>query len=165
MEKEIQIKEEIRQWSTEVLELPSQEFNGLPPCPYAKKAWRDNKVRLRVIEKIKDCDLIKEQCPDDDSVDVVAWVGYESMSTGEFDEWIDNQNKNHQGTWTIGFHPDHPVDESLDEFEGNGAPEYALILIQSLGHLSKSSNRIFNKGYYDKYSKSDINHINRRNII
>ncbi len=159
------IVQEIRQWSEQVLEIPSEEFNGLPPCPYAKKAWMQDKVRMHVTSNIKDCIRIKKECPDDDTVDVVAWTGYEKMSVEEFDQWLDEQNENHNGIWVIGFHPDHPVDESLDEFEGNGAEEYALILIQSLRHLAKSSSSIFKRGYYDNYSQPDINHIKQRNSL
>lgn len=157
------IAEEIRQWSEKVLEVPSEEFNGLPPCPYAKKAWVQDKVRMHVVSDIENCIQIKKHCPDDDSVDVVAWTSYEKMSAEEFDQWLDDQNKRHKGVWVIGFHPDHPEDEALEEYEGNGAPEYALILIQSLRHLSESSNRIFSKGYYNKYSQPDIKHIKKRN--
>jgi hypothetical protein len=56
------------------------------------------------------------------------------------------------------------VDESLEEFEGNGAPDYGLILIQSLKHLSKSSESIFKKGYYNNYSQQDKEHIKERNL-
>ena len=30
---------EIRSWSKHALEKPLDYFNGLPPCPYAEKAW------------------------------------------------------------------------------------------------------------------------------
>jgi len=158
------ISEEIRDWSKKVLEVPSDEFNGLPPCPYAKRAWMKDKVRMHITSDIEECIRIKSDCPDDDSVDVVAWVDYDKMSADEFDQWLDDQNEKHNGIWVIGFHPDHPEDEALEEYQGNGAPEYALILIQSLRHLSESSKKIFSKGYYDKYSQSDINHIKERNI-
>ena len=164
MEEEEQIKQEIRQWSLEVLEIPSDTFNGLPPCPYARKAWKQNKVRVHVAEEISKALEVKEACPDDDSVDVIAWTGYESMEVDDFDLWIDRQNEDHGGIWMIGFHPDHPVDDLLEEFEGNGAPEYGLILIQSLRHLSKSSQSIFKRGYYNNYSPSDIKTTQRRNI-
>ena len=38
------IKKEIRQWSKHALEIPNSEFNNLPACPYAKAAWKDDKV-------------------------------------------------------------------------------------------------------------------------
>ena len=159
------IAQEIKDWSSKVLEVPSQVFNGLPPCPYAKKAWAKDKVRMHITGNIKECLTIKEDCPDDDSVDVVAWTGYGKMSADEFDQWLDEQNEKHDGIWIIGFHPDHPADEALEEFEGNGTPEYALILIQSLRHLVKSSESIFKRGYYKNYSQFDINHIKKRNIL
>lgn len=161
---EEKIKEEVRQWSKEILEVPSEEFNGLPPCPFARKAWARGKVRFNMIHNLSECGEIKENCPDDDSVDVVAWVGYRMVPVDEFDNWIDKQNENHGGIWTIGFHPDHPENESLGEFEGNGSPEYGLILIQSIKHLSKSSESIFKKGYYNNYSQEDKKHVKERNL-
>jgi hypothetical protein len=38
------IEADIRKWSHEFLEVPNDKLNGLPPCPYAKQAWLDNKV-------------------------------------------------------------------------------------------------------------------------
>lgn len=162
---ELMICEEIEEWSHKVLEVSSREFNGLPPCPYAKRAWAKDKVRQSIISDLDECDTIKSNCPDDDSVDVVAWTGHGKVSVNEFDDWLDHQNENHNGIWIIGFHPEHPVDESLEEFEGNGSPDYGLILIQSLKHLSESSEAIFKKGYYNNYSKQDIEHINKRNKL
>ena len=159
------IKDEIREWSSKVLEVPSSIFNGMPPCPYAKKAWDTGNVRFNVIENVNDCIEIKDKCPDDESVDIVAWTKFDKMTSDEFDQWIDDQNENHNGTWIVGFHPNHPADEALEEFEGNGAPEYALILIQSIRHLVKSSKTIYKRGYYKNYSQFDINHINKRNKL
>jgi len=159
------IRDEIRDWSEKVLEVPSDEFNGLPPCPYAKRAWMQDKVRMHITSDIEQCISIKNDCPNDDSVDVVAWVEYDKMSADEFDQWLDDQNENHNGIWIIGFHPDHPIDEALEEFEGNGSPEYALILIQSFRHLVKSSETIYKRGYYKNYSQFDINHIKKRNKL
>tara|TARA_B100000963_G_scaffold350817_1_gene361575 strand:- start:2402 stop:2953 length:552 start_codon:yes stop_codon:yes gene_type:complete len=165
-EKEINlIKEEIRIWSKEVLEIPESRFGGLPPCPYARQAWAKNKVRVHVVSDLGDCLTIKDMCPDDDSLDVVAWTGYESMSADDFDTWQDEQNEKHSGKWLLGFHPDHPEDEDAGEFVGNDAPEYGIILIQGLTHLSKVSNTLFNRGYYNSYPKSEIKLIKRRNEL
>ena len=94
---EAKIQEEIRQWSREVLEVPSKEFNGLAACPFARKAWAKGKVRFNMIHNLNECGEIKRNCPDDDSVDVVAWVGYQEVPVDKFDNWIDEQNDNHNG--------------------------------------------------------------------
>ena len=38
------IEEDIISWSKDFLEIPNVKLNGLPPCPYARKAWADDKV-------------------------------------------------------------------------------------------------------------------------
>ena len=38
------VEADIRKWSNDFLEVPNAKLNGLPPCPYARKAWADNKV-------------------------------------------------------------------------------------------------------------------------
>ena len=38
------IVQEIKEWSKHTLEVSNPEFNDLPPCPYAKAAWQENKV-------------------------------------------------------------------------------------------------------------------------
>ena len=40
------IKKEIRDWSKHALEVSSPDFNNLPPCPYAKAAWQEDKVGI-----------------------------------------------------------------------------------------------------------------------
>ena len=38
----------IDDWIQNFLSKPSKTFNNLPPCPYAKKAWLDNKVDIAI---------------------------------------------------------------------------------------------------------------------
>ena len=40
------IADDLREWSMNVLEVPNPHLDGLPACPYAKKAWQDNKVKI-----------------------------------------------------------------------------------------------------------------------
>jgi hypothetical protein len=41
---EKQICKEIMLWSELSLEVPNNFFNNLPACPYARNAWKNNKV-------------------------------------------------------------------------------------------------------------------------
>ena len=160
------IKEEIRLWSKDVLEKPSANFKQMPPCPYAQKAWKNDKVKIHVTDDLTLAVDIKENNPPKgEEVEVIAWTGWKDMDVKEFDRWINKQNKQHNGTWIIGFHPDHPEDENIEEFEGNGSPEYGMILVQSHSHLAESSKKILTKGYYQKYSKEDMNHVIWRNSL
>jgi hypothetical protein len=48
---EEQICNEIREWSKFALEKPNKNYNNLPSCPFAKKAWVDKKVAFAFNEK------------------------------------------------------------------------------------------------------------------
>ena len=37
---------EVKKWISETLSQPNEIFGGLPPCPYARKAWADGKVKI-----------------------------------------------------------------------------------------------------------------------
>ena len=41
-----QIIKEVEDWINETISKPNKIFGNLPPCPYAKKAWRDKKVKV-----------------------------------------------------------------------------------------------------------------------
>ena len=36
--------DEIKAWSEHALEVPNKYFNNLPACPYARSAWKEDKV-------------------------------------------------------------------------------------------------------------------------
>ena len=38
------IEDDLRSWSREVLEVPNKYLGGMPACPYAKEAWKKDKV-------------------------------------------------------------------------------------------------------------------------
>ena len=44
MSLEENIKNEIRLWSKEALEKPNENYNNMPACPFAKRAWADDRV-------------------------------------------------------------------------------------------------------------------------
>ena len=44
MSLEQKICDEIKAWSKYALEIPNENYNNLPSCPYAKAAWKNNKV-------------------------------------------------------------------------------------------------------------------------
>ena len=41
------ISKEVRLWSEYYLEVPNVHLNRLPACPYAKKAWTEDKVDIQ----------------------------------------------------------------------------------------------------------------------
>jgi hypothetical protein len=160
------IAQEIQMWSEDILEKPSPLFGGLPPCPYARMAWMKNCVMIHVTPEIETVAEIKAfHPPTDELLHIVAWTNFDEMTADEFDEWIGQQNRNHFGVWIMGFHPDSPEDPLTPEFSGNGADDYALLLVQSYSHLIEASENLRDTAYYDKFPHEDMVYINKRKEI
>ena len=45
------IESDLRDWSSKVLEVPNPALR-LPACPYAKQAWKDNKVKVLEVSDV-----------------------------------------------------------------------------------------------------------------
>ena len=168
---------EIMGWSKAALEEPSVHFNGLPPCPFAKKAWLDNKVS--VIFKKEDSYQTLYSCISqyDDTFDLIIIVDLKNTKNPEdFHEYLDTLNdKISEGMfidkdiWLMGFNPeDEPSDFVADvTFNYEVDDEYSLIFVQRLSKLQESANKLDKKGYYDSY-KEEYNSLeiyqNRENL-
>lgn len=162
-EASVLIAQEIQLWSETVLEKASPLFGGLPPCPYARQAWLRNVVMIHVTPDIDAVLEVKAfHPPTDDLIHLMAWTEYDEMTPAEFDSWIEEQNKNHFGVWIMGFHPDSPEDPLTPEFEGLGADDYAIILVQSYTHLIEASERLRHTQYYANFPDADIKYIEQR---
>ncbi len=152
-----EIVKEIRRWSSSVLEKTSDNYNGLPACPFAKKAWRENKVDF-VFKDTADWDVLYLAIDDwDDSKDVVILVDncYEDIE--EFYEILDSLNEdlsngvfNTKDMFLMGFHPESDDNDLLDdEIEMTDEESYAMIFLQRLSKLQEASDQLREKGYYD----------------
>lgn len=157
------ICQEIRDWSEKILEVASAEHGGFPPCPFARQAWMRENVMVHVTPDLEAVIEMKALYPPtSDNMHIMAWTGASEMSPEEFYNWVDKQNVNHFGVWITGFHPDAEDDESIPEYNGIGADDYAIILMQSYEHLVSASNRLFRTGYYRAYTREDMNLIKDR---
>ena len=168
---------EIMGWSKVALEKPSEHFNGLPPCPFAKTAWLEDKVS--VIFKKEDSYQTLYSCISryDDAFDLVIIVDLKNTKNPEdFHEYLDTLNDKisdgmfiDKDIWLMGFNPeDEPSDFVADvTFNYEVDDEYSLIFVQRLSKLQESANKLDKKGYYDSY-KEEYNSLeiyqNRENL-
>ena len=67
------VEADIRKWSHDFLEVSNKKLNGLPPCPYAKQAWLDDKVSFSINTGLEG--LIKEVTIFElHDYDIVVWA-------------------------------------------------------------------------------------------
>lgn len=157
------ISQEIRDWSEQVLEAPSDEHGGHAPCPFARMAWLKENVMVHVTPDLDSIVELKALYPPtSDTMHIIAWTNYDELTADEFGDWLGDQNRDHFGVWMTGFHPEAEDDETIPEYSGLGVDDYAIILMQSYEHLVSSSRRLLRTAYYRRYSPEDLKHIKRR---
>jgi len=137
------VKELLEDWILNELSIPSEETNGLPLCPYAKKAWLNNEVRL----VWQDEDLWKRVFTEIDNFDdtykvVICGIEDSEQTYEELESFCFALNARfaHEGK-----------DIWLLSFEG----DYTMVFIQRLSHLDRAAAWLERKGYYNNYSQED----------
>ena len=150
---------DIESWILGRLSVRSKVFNGLPPCPYAKSAWLDNKVTTYHINgqfEIKmhiraEIENYTYHWPKGKEVVV---LGFDPLSIlpSHLSEIIDEAGPmlSKRGYTAL---EDHPFER--EEVQGvwlnNG--NWALVLLQPTDKLVEARDWLDKKGYYDKWPK------------
>ena len=124
----------------EFLSVPNPEFNGLPPCPYAKQVWFNN--RVKVIDVGSDIDLyittMIQDCMQNwpENTDVVMLVTDPELFTGkQLDEMcITASNEDYVLLW-------HTSDK------------YTLTFVQPKSELELARKTLEDQGYYKNFRK------------
>lgn len=157
------IKAEIADWSQEVLEVSCDAYGGLPPCPFARRAWIDGLVTVEVVDNI--AEVIADACladADSEFVMVYALIDSGGLTVKQFDAYIEELNAIGNGVWGMGAHHESSGDDLMPEFESKTGVDYGLILVQSLEHLVVASDKLRNTSYYDRFNEQDMAYIDRR---
>ena len=155
------VEADIRKWSHEFLEIPSDKLNGLPPCPYAKQAWLDNKVVFSINTGIDG--LAKEVADfDNHKYDIVIWASEYLLDMEYLDGWCDGVNEAMsiagQDMHLMVFHPDYDAKEAGLEFliEDDVTDDelvYCMVFVQRLSLLDDASLSLEKSGYYQHFPK------------
>ena len=158
---ERKIAEEIRAWSATVLEVENPFFNNLPPCPYAKKAWQDERVGFKFKYEKGYQELYSCLSQWEDTLDVLLVVDRNYDADPErFHDYLDELNEAiangffiDKDFWLMGFHPDDEPNEYLDDesFTHVIDEPYAIIFLQRLSKVQDAADKLAKNGYYETY--------------
>ena len=157
------IYQEILAWSEHTLQKPNPYFNNLPACPYAKKAWSEGRVAVLFKSEDNYQTVYSTVSQFDDAFDLVIVVDLAyKKDPEEFHDYLEQMNEVisrgifiDRDVWLMGFHPHDDENDYLDEttFEQLVSDEYAMIFIQRLSKVYKSSQQLKALGYYEEYAK------------
>ena len=154
------IRKEIRDWSKHSLEKANKNYNGFPPCPYAAKAWIDNKVDIQFKYDLSPEKLYENISHYNDKYELIILVDLEyELEPDRFhgylegiNEAISNDAFQDKDIYVMGFHPEDNTNEIIesDSFETEVDDVYSMIFIQRLSLLERASEKLRSKGYYDR---------------
>ena len=143
---------EVEDWINEVISKPNKIFGNLPPCPYARKAWKDKKVKVTYDRIVSEQDYEKVKSGELDLIMIIQ-QGANIDELYEFKHYLEN---------TLGKDfvvlEDHPeLKEEVGGMNLNfGKP---VLFVQNRKKLTEARKFLETKDYYknfDKEYKDDI---------
>ncbi len=150
------VEADIRKWSHDFLEIPNAKLNGLPPCPYAKQAWIDDKVSFSINTGLEG--LIKEVTIFElHDYDIVLWAKQYLPDMEYLDGYCDGINEAMsiagKDMHLMVFHPDYDAEEAgLEVLNDEDATEeglvYCMVFVQRLSTLDDAALSLEKSGYY-----------------
>ena len=153
------IEADIRKWSHNFLEIPNIKLNGLPPCPYAKQAWVDNKVTFSINTGI-DGLLEAVRVFDTHDYDIVVWASETLPDIKYLDGFCDGMNELMSvagiDLHLMVFHPDYNAEQAgldflIEDDIVDESLEYCMVFVQKLSLLDDAALSLEKSGYYKHF--------------
>lgn len=144
------VKKDIEQWIIDFVEVKNPALGGWPPCPYARKARLEKDYEV-VVGKDLGSDL--EQLSKNGITKSVVVIAYDAgrYTAKQFNETIDNLNKQFLIKHDLLALADHPGDEEIVNGVCMNQGTYAMALVQSLSDLNAKAKVMADKGFYDAW--------------
>lgn len=134
---------DIEDWVLNVLSKPEKVFSGLPPCPYAKKAWMENNV------DVKEFISFEQMEEDFKELKEVMIFRFGSISADDLQDIAKEYNRKYSDLLFLEEHPD-----LVEEFDGLTVNQgTAMLIVQDRKELEEAREKLKNTGYYDNWSE------------
>jgi hypothetical protein len=151
------IEADLRSWSKDVLEVPNPHLGGLPACPFARQAWREDKVIV-----VETDDLVRDGrkfCADFAGLgkDLVVVATYNIPDMDDLSALVAAMHAEFPHLHCMQFHPEYGAEDAeLDfltdnDWESDADSAYAMLFIQDLRLVVEASDRLAHLGYYNAY--------------
>jgi len=139
--------QDLKDWILGYLSKPNAVFNGLPPCPYAKKAWLDNNVEIK---KFVNYDLLRDSIKNVVGSQVKIFY-YEYPLTPDADKlksvvtWLAKEYPDYI------FYDEHPdtIEKVGEEVVNSGV---IAIIVQNRKDLLEKRAELQKTGYYNNWT-------------
>jgi len=151
------VVEKLKEWIINFLDKPQKNLNGWSPCPYAKTALVNDKIEFVYDNDLKSA--VKQHIHILEHKDVlVVCFDKATISPTELVSIVSELNKELMKE-NIVVLEDHP--ETVETINGvhMNFGEAGLLLVQSLDKLTDASDKLRKAGYYDCWSKDELDEV------
>lgn len=149
--------EDIKKWIEEFVSVQHEEL-GKVPCPFAKQAMLENKIKYVETEKIGETlSNLVDDWTDKFEV-VVLYTKTDLYTPNEVSDIVKRFNKLAMPRDVVALE-DHPEDPEILNGVSMNFGGAILILVQRLSKLNKASTILKRKGYYDDWPKENYNDV------
>ena len=170
------IVKDLRSWSLHFLEVRNENLGGMPACTFAKKTWKQNKVRIEIKPKQlwykKTLNGILEDFDWDQHEILIFCDLYHNYSPDDLENATEAYNLfyNPKDLYFMSFHPSNPATVEEQEFlvyptldfdKSISYPkyDYSMMLVQKFSQLQEASDKLHKLGYYDKWPRGYYNEV------
>lgn len=134
---------DIEDWVLNTLSKSSEVFAGLPPCPYAKKAWMEGKV------DVKSFTTFEQMEEDFKELKEVMIFRFGDISAEDLEDIAKEYNQKYPDLLFLEEHPD-----LVEYFNGLTVNHgTAMLIVQDRKELEEAREKLKNTGYYDNWSE------------
>jgi hypothetical protein len=158
MNKEL-ILYKINQWMVDFVERPNPLLGNWSPCPFARNARINNKISI-IFSEVNDIYSTVKSCLRllEDKEVVVICFDHTMIDLIFIQEQVESINKElmPNNFVVLEDHPDAP--EYVNKVKMNFG-ECGLLILQKLDKLTTASEQLSSKGYYDVWSKDELDSV------
>ena len=149
--------EYLQNWIINFVSVNNPDLNNFPPCPFAKQALVEQKIKFLEVKNIKDC---LQQIRDatvtwDENLELIAFVFTKLPNENQLVSDIEMINKQLKTNDFVVLE-DHPkIEENVKGVIMNNG-KYAICLMQRLSKINRFSDILKRQGYYDVWSEENL---------
>ena len=146
-------------WMTEFIEVPNPLLGNWVPCPFARQARVNNNISIKFASIAELTHTVRESVKLLESKEVVVvCFNHNDINPVELQEYVEGMNK----TLVLENYvilEDHPHTPEYINGVCMNFGYCGLLVIQKLDKLNKASDQLREKGYYNHWTKEDLDSV------
>lgn len=156
---QIEIVEKLTKWMIEFIEVPNPKLGDWAPCPYARQARVNNNISIKFSQVFEFNDIIRESLETLENKEVVVvCFDHNQIDPVTLQEYVVGMNNTLMSAGYV-ILEDHPMSPEYINGVNMNFGQCGLLVIQKLDKLNKASDQLREKGYYNHWSREDLDSV------